>query len=432
MKRNDLGPANQEGSALVIVMFSLLIMSTIGLSLAFSIEKDVNSSSNELLANQAYYAAEAGLEDALDVIRGNRCPRDSSDNCASTASARNHINLTIAATATSSNISGDTVTYPRLSRWLTYSSQEEGGVVVLNPTQSVNNRLSYQLKIERIGTDVQVTSTGFAPLGARRTLKLRLTDSSSAISDYNLGDIPAVITLLGDSPTGTAGNSAAHSLTGVDCGTGEEKPILGAVGGTNAQHLWENSFTGNKTNTWDTNLPVSGTTGVVADISTPNAAMHVTGKIPFDNNAANARAFITAMKKVAHTVVADGGSMPSGALGTADAPKIVVAEGDLSLHDGGAGILIVQGDLTLNGNFSYDGLIFVLGTGQLRRNGGGNGEIRGGVLVGAFTDGSNTFNLPAEADTGGGGNSLIRYCSDAISKAIAAIPSLSVKAYSGN
>ena len=429
MKKGKSAAVNQQGSALVIVMFSLLIISTIGLSLAFSIEKDVNSSGNELLANQAYYAAESGLEDALDVIRGNRCPSDSTDNCANTALSSNQINLILASTASTSNKSGDAVTYPRLSRWLSYSSLDQNGVVVLNPNQSVNHRLSYQLRIEQVGQDVQIVSTGYAPLGARRTLKMRLTDSAGSITQYNLGNIPAVITLLGDNPSGTAGNSAAHSLTGTDCVAGEEKPILGAVGATNALHLWQNSFNGNKTNTWDTTLPVSGITGVAVDISTPNVAMHVTGQVPFNNSATNARAFIAAMTKVATTVVENGYSMPSGALGTTSAPKVVVAKGDLTLHSGGAGILIVQGDLTLNGNFSYDGLIFVLGTGQVRRNGGGNGEIRGGILVGAFTSDSPTFNLSAEVDTGGGGNSLIRYCSDAINKAIAAIPSLSVKSY---
>lgn len=430
MKQFYSPTANQEGSALIIVMFSLLVISTIGLSMAYSIEKDVNSSSNELLANQAYYAAEAGLNDAYDIIRGNRCPQDSTDNCANAALTSNQINLLIASTASTSNVTADTVAYPRLSRWLNYSATTEDGVVILNPTQSSNNRLSYRLQLTRIGADVEIASTGFAPLGARRTLRMRVTDSGGGITQYNLGTIPAVITLLGNNPEGTAGNSAAHSLNGADCVPGTEKPILGAVGATNAQYLWQNSFDSNRTNTWDTTLPVSTTTGVVADISTPNAAMNVTGQIPFNNSATNARAFIAAMTAVAHTVVPDGGSASSSVLGSATDPKIVVVQGDASFSSGnGAGILIVQGDLTLNGNFSYDGLIFVLGTGQVRRNGGGNGEIRGGMLVGAFTADSPTFNLPAEVDTGGGGNSLIRYCSDAINKAIAAIPSLSVKSY---
>jgi MSHA biogenesis protein MshP len=420
----------EQGSAMVMTLFCLLIMSTIGMSLVFSIGKDINSSNNELLANQAYYAAESGLEDALHVLRGNRCPTDSTDNCASASLVKNQINLEIASSRGSSNLAADATTYPRLSRWLSYTTQDETGVVVLNPTQSSSHRLSYRLKLERVGKDLQISSTGYAPLGAQRTLRMRLSDSFNVIKDYNLLDIPSLITLLGTNPTGTAGNSAAHSLNGTDCVGLDEKPIVGAVGGSNAQNVWQNSFSGNKTNTFDTNLPISSTTGVVADIATPNPAMKVTGKVPFDNSATKAQEFIDDITQIAHTVVPSGGSLPSGALGSTVSPKVVVVNGDLSLHSGGAGLLIVTGELTLNGNFSYDGLILVLGKGQLRRNGGGNGAIRGGILIGAYTAGSATFDLASSIDTGGGGNSLIQYCSDSIKNAFGALPGFSVKSVS--
>lgn len=428
MKRNRY--SHEQGSALAMTMFTLLIMSTIGLSLVFSIGNDTRSSTNELLANQAYYAAESGLEDALYVLRGNKCPSDSPDHCASSSLVKNQINLDIAVSSGSSNLSTDTSSYPRLSRWLSYTAQDESGVVVLNPTQPSRNRLSYRLKLERVGSNIQLTSTGFAPLGAQRTLRMRLSDSFSVIKNYNLFDIPAAITLLGTNPVGSAGQSAAHSLRGSDCVGLDEKPIVGAVGAANAQYVWQNNFDSNKSTTFDTNLPISVTTGVVADISTPNAAMHVTGQVPFDNSATKAREFIDTITPLANTVVANGGSLPSGALGSTASPKIVVVNGDISLHDSGAGILIVTGELTINGNFSYDGLVLVLGKGKLVRNGGGNGQIRGGILVAAYSAGSATFDQASEIDTGGGGNSLIQYCSDSIKKAFEAIPGFSVKSMS--
>ena len=79
--------------------------------------------------------------------------------------------------------------------------------------QSENFRLSYRLKLERTDDSIQITSTGVAPLGARRTLRMRLKDSFKFIRDNHIMEVPAVITLLGTNPTGTAGNSAAHSLT---------------------------------------------------------------------------------------------------------------------------------------------------------------------------------------------------------------------------
>ena len=418
----------EQGSSLVMVVFCMTIMSVLGLSLVFSIGKDVSSSSNEMLANQVYYAAESGLEDALNILRGYRCPHDSKDGCTDRTRPQNQINLEVAVTRTSSNLTNDQAEYARLSRWLPYTSLNESSVVVINSKQGENFRLSYRLKLERTGDGIQITSTGFAPLGARRTLHMRLKDSFKFVRDNQMMEIPAVITLLGTNPTGTAGNSAAHSLNGSDCSGSAAKPILGAVGAANAQHLWQNSFSGNKSNTFDTNLPVSATIGVVADISTPAPSLHVTGAVPFNNSASKAREFIEEITKVADTVINPGGWLPSGTLGSISDRKIVVVKDDLKLQEGGAGILIVTGDLTLSGNFSYDGLILVLGKGQVFRNGGGNGVIRGGILVGAYSDNSPTFDLPSSFDTNGGGNSLIQYCSDSSNKALTKIPAFSVKA----
>ena len=172
---------------------------------------------------------------------------------------------------------------------------------------------------------------------------------------------------------------------------------------------------------------MSATTGVVADISTQNVAMHVTGKIPFNNSASKARELIAELTKVADTVNPSE-ALPSGSLGATSTPKIVVAKDNLTLNGSGAGILIVTGELTLSGNFSYDGLILVLGAGRVIRNGGGNGTIRGGILVGAYSANSPTFDRPSSFETNGGGNSLTQYCSDSIKKALTKIPAFSVKA----
>jgi hypothetical protein len=97
-------------------------------------------------------------------------------------------------------------------------------------------------------------------------------------------------------------------------------------------------------------------------------------------------------------------------------------DGDFTLGPGsptGQGTLIVTGDLTLNGNFQWNGVIMVLGTGRVFRSGGGHGDIYGAMFVanfartGASTDvfGAPTFN------TDGGGSSNIQYSSDAVDKA---------------
>jgi hypothetical protein len=79
----------------------------------------------------------------------------------------------------------------------------------------------------------------------------------------------------------------------------------------------------------------------------------------------------------------------------------------------------VTGDLTLDGNFNFNGVIMVLGTGRVYRSGGGHGNIYGAMFVAKFSaNGANTdvFGAPT-FDTSGGGTANIQYSTDAIDKA---------------
>ncbi len=412
-----------------MTVLSLMLMTVLGVSLVVSADNENRSANGEALANQAYYAAEAGLDQAVMVLRGNKCPLDSTDACANATSSRNQINLQVAATASSSNLSTDTVTYARLSRWLTYSATSTSGAVILNPTDTANNQLSFQLQIVKLNTtDIQITSTGMAPQGARRTLKMKLKDSSVVIGQYNLLNIPAAVTMLGNNPKGTVGKSAAKSLSGYDCGTAVEKPIIGAVGQTNSDYLWTHSLNSNTKGEYGTTFS-NATSGIVADISVPNAAYGVTGQIPFDNNQVKANQFVNEISQVAHRVVNSGSDLTLADMGTSTTPKTVLVKGDLTLTNSGTGLLVVTGNLVLNGNVSYDGLIVVLGKGGVTRNGAGNGTIKGGIIIAKYDDASlddSIFDPNAYIDTNGGGNSLIQYCSTSIAKALNSIPAASV------
>jgi hypothetical protein len=72
---------------------------------------------------QAYYAAEAGLQQTLNVLRGNVAPNPvfASDPSGGIAN-ENKISFRRALNLATSNASGDTSTTPRLSHWLTYNS----------------------------------------------------------------------------------------------------------------------------------------------------------------------------------------------------------------------------------------------------------------------------------------------------------------------
>jgi hypothetical protein len=86
--------------------------------------------------------------------------------------------------------------------------------------------------------------------------------------------------------------------------------------------------------------------------------------------------------------------------------------------DGGAGLLIVTGNLQLNGNPSFDGLILVLGAGNINRDGVGNGNIYGAITVAKFDqNGPGGFLAPAFT-TNGAGTSTIQYDTEAVRRAL--------------
>jgi Tfp pilus assembly protein PilX len=119
-------------------------------------------------------------------------------------------------------------------------------------------------------------------------------------------------------------------------------------------------------------------------------------------------------------------------LGTNGAPVINVVQGPLSLGGSGAGILLVTGDLTLVGGFSYNGIILVIGTGTVTKNGGGGGTLNGSMFVAnMYTDsthstlvalGANNPPGPPSIGWNGGGNATFQYDSCWISAVTQSFP----------
>jgi hypothetical protein len=104
---------------------------------------------------------------------------------------------------------------------------------------------------------------------------------------------------------------------------------------------------------------------------------------------------------------------------------ITFIDGDVSVGptDSGSGTLVVTGTLTIDGNADWDGLILVIGVGQVLRSGGGSGNISGAIVVadvagpdsifGNSDDCQNGFESP-DFTVNGNGNSNVEYCSTAL------------------
>ncbi len=121
-----------------------------------------------------------------------------------------------------------------------------------------------------------------------------------------------------------------------------------------------------------------------------------------------------------------------GSIGGADDYRVVTVHGDCDFGPGtGYGILLVRGVLRVRGNFTWNGLILVIGQGELHWNDGGNGEVQGGIFI-AKTRGTRTANDPlgpmlptrgdVVADVNGGGGNGVRYDTTMINNANSTFP----------
>jgi hypothetical protein len=113
-------------------------------------------------------------------------------------------------------------------------------------------------------------------------------------------------------------------------------------------------------------------------------------------------------------VICPGNALCSGTLfGTDASPRITYINGDQTVS-GGAGVLVVTGTLTFNGNSNFDGIILVIGQGIMNVKGGGGGQVNGEVLIANTNSHTSPFGQLATLGSPtlnwtGGGTNFIQY-----------------------
>lgn len=96
----------ERGAALITALLLSVLVLTAGGTLLMTTALSTVTTLDATTEQQAYYTAEAGMQATLNVLRGNVAPT---------------ITFRMAVTPATSNLSGDSATVARLSRWLNYS-----------------------------------------------------------------------------------------------------------------------------------------------------------------------------------------------------------------------------------------------------------------------------------------------------------------------
>ncbi|HYJ45599.1 MAG TPA: hypothetical protein VEV81_03225, partial [Pyrinomonadaceae bacterium] len=202
---------DERGAALIsMLLISMLLLSAGGaliLTTAMSATNSVDSSAE----TQAYYAAQAGLQGTLNVLRGNVLPNPLLDPSSST-SPGNHITFRRAVTASTSNSTGDT-NGPRLSRWLTYNSTYNR-VVITEPYSPING-LAYSTSITDPDNSSRVIFSTQGAFGNGAA-------SSTVTKNYGGGNSKVTVKFDGQASTtiNDSGNSTLGTFTISNIGTG--------------------------------------------------------------------------------------------------------------------------------------------------------------------------------------------------------------------
>ncbi len=246
---------------------------------------------------------------------------------------------------------------------------------------------------------------GFGPQGAEKRLELMITKANFEF------EVPAGVTIRGADDctplTLDTGSSGTKWYSGVDkAGVDPQRPSF-AVSGCDQEEA--NAGIIKHDTVADPEI------GILGDDDTTPGTVDTPS---FLDTADRARAYLNSLQAKAQST--GRYFKPTTATTITDSlniPMFTFIDGDCTVVSG-SGFLVVTGTLTMRGNTDFKGAILVLGQGVLVRDGGGNGEILGGITIAAFGRTSGNFTSPTFT-TNGGGNSNVQYDSSAVKNAVA-------------
>ncbi|MDQ4123788.1 MAG: hypothetical protein M3209_20300 [Acidobacteriota bacterium] len=205
-KANIRNRENERGAALVTVLLISMLLLVAGSALLFAATMNTANVTDSVAEQQAYYAAESGIQSALNVFRN-----DSDDNSAVNPNPLidttkpvthivNEIDYRKAVQVSTSNVPGDTA-FPRLSRWLTYDNTGrvpinaqtgQGFRLQVSDPDNTTSSLSYTIDTWKINSVAKGTYTvpgglsniSYTPPLTTETTNLNVSTNAGAIAKF--------------------------------------------------------------------------------------------------------------------------------------------------------------------------------------------------------------------------------------------------------
>jgi hypothetical protein len=393
----------ERGAALITAVLLSMLMLAAGGTLIMTSTMSGLTARDSTSEMQAYYAAEAGVAKALEVLRGNAVSNPAGTRatfknvlCSPTlwdATSGNLVNVDTAGTTkfrVTWIVDPDNLDTVTKCAQATYKPMRLR--ILLSGYGTRNSQKNMEVVVDRYTLTYPVNATVTAPNGSGNPI------------NFNLGGSNVTSASGDDAAGGGAPPVAAFAVAGSDYNT-TNNVIDGCLpDGSNCGGSGPNVYPPDPLTLTPGNTP-----SFLQSVTTARQFLY--GSEGMMNAAMNQGRYFTSQSDAYASAAGIGASSPDGVL--------TFVDGDLTLGPGdptGQGTLIVTGKLTLNGNFNFNGVIMVLGGGEVYRSGGGHGNVYGAVFVAKFArTGASTdvFRAPI-FDTSGGGTSNVQYNSDAV------------------
>jgi PilX N-terminal len=346
--------SDDRGFILVTTFLLLLLLLTLGAAATVYSVYDLKSTSQYSTGNDAFYAAEAGLLHGLNAMN---------------------------------SIGVANYNYDIVQRWSTVFSP--------NP-QSVpgHSNMTYQVSVSADATDPinkgTVTAVGFGPNNSRRTVLAKLVKNGTG---RGLGALYLASDSVNTSFQGNAFdiNGNDHDQFGNLVSGGPAEPGIATRNDT-ATSTVVNSLNNNQ------KADVQGA-GFSLSPLTPSV-MTAAGPSVSDLNRIASEVLSNASTQVNSATDITGNTT----FGTVSSPQITdLTASSVTIHAtgnvSGAGILIVDGSITINGNFDFTGWVIVKGSTTI----GNSTDVSGNATIeGALWSGDVAVNV--------GGSAILNYC----------------------
>ena len=430
---------SERGVALIIALLVLMLITAVGIGMIVMSNTETNVSANFRDEQTAYFAAKAGIEEVRDRLRagaanslllpttlGSTLPGAPSGilyvinplgsetvapwdfahsnyvddelvkelNCTGTAPTGSWW-VPVVPTASTSYASSPILQWKWVRVMEKINKSDTGCTRVTSVDGTTNgNRVCWtgSNEVTTLLTSCNAANANYMPVYELTSLAVT-SSGSRRMMQYEVAQnafpaIPGAFVFDGSNPSFNPPNSGAFTVSGADTNVHPGNAINGVTCPVPVNQPALGSFDNPATSTLTT--AVSGP---------PDRSGQYTSAIPYASVPAVANVYSTMSTDSVNLTTVDGlttfknmivtaagpnvypnGTVPTN-MGTPSSPVVNVVNGDVSITGSGAGVLLVTGQLTMSGNFSWDGLILAIGEGAILKNGGGSATLNGSMFA---------------------------------------------------